>query len=207
MEIELKYSIDDAAKVDAILKDPIWKECEEPDTRAEVPMKAVYYDTVNRDLDDYKMAFRIRHEGGKLVATLKRGGSVEGALHIRDELNAPICSKGFIERPSLTIFKNAPVLEDVPESVLNAELIPVISMDFSRRQFKADYNGCLVEVAVDEGNINAASKFVPICELELELFSGDESKLIELGRKLQEKYGLTESVTSKYARGLELLNG
>lgn len=48
-----------------------------------------YYDDAARTLNGYGLALRKRKVNGRTLATLKRPGSVSGALHERDEIEVP----------------------------------------------------------------------------------------------------------------------
>ena len=48
-----------------------------------------YYDDAKRTLNGYGLALRKRKVNGRTLATLKRPGSVSGALHERDEIEVP----------------------------------------------------------------------------------------------------------------------
>jgi triphosphatase len=63
----------------------------------------------------------------------------------------------------------------------------------------------ICEVAIDEGEIVTDFGNLPICELEIELFSGEQEDVIQIGKTLAEKYQLTVESMSKYARGWNLL--
>ena len=45
----------------------------------------------------------------------------------------------------------------------------------------------------------------PLNEVEIELFTGETEELVEIGKVLQEKYGLEEENKSKYYRGILMI--
>ena len=45
----------------------------------------------------------------------------------------------------------------------------------------------------------------PICEVEIELFSGQQDDLLEVGQELVDKYQVVSEKRSKFYRGLVLL--
>ena len=63
-----------------------------------------------------------------------------------------------------------------------------------------------MEVSIDQGDIITANGSCPICEMEIELYSGNEEDLVKLGKQIQKSYNLKEENISKYARGLALLD-
>ena len=70
MEIELKYAINSKEIAQQIWDDEELKAIEEPQTRETVFMKATYFDTDDFDLCKNDMAYRVRSDGDRLVASL-----------------------------------------------------------------------------------------------------------------------------------------
>ena len=207
MEIELKYSIEDDSIIRSIMEDRIFTSIEKKDSRETLSMRAVYFDTAEGDLRQNHIAFRIRLEGSRYIATLKRRSSAEGGLHRREEINAPVPDSDFALHPTLSVFSGDELIADLPEELMARELIPVMEMNFVREHFRIDYRGSIMEVSADQGDISAAGSSCPICEMEIELYSGCEDDLVKLGRQVQKAYDLKEENISKYARGLALLEG
>ena len=71
MEIELKYYLHDEIAKERIFNDKHLMEIKDPDFDETIEMKAVYMDTAQKDLMKKEMAFRVRREGERMVATLK----------------------------------------------------------------------------------------------------------------------------------------
>lgn len=201
MEVELKYAIKDKETADAVWEDGDLKRLEEPETRETVQMNAVYFDTVDRDLSTNDMAYRIRREGDRLIASLKWGGGSEGALHKREEINVPVKTVS----PNPVVFETCDIGPDLMKIISGKELLPVLEMNVERRRFRVDTGDSLLEVSVDVGQIVAGDKTEPICEVEVELFSGSEEDMMKVGQDLAEKYGLVSEKRSKFYRGLLLL--
>ena len=61
-----------------------------------IPRKQIFEKTIS--------AFRIRLEGSRYIATLKRRSSAEAGLHKREEINAPVTDDDFVDNPTLSIF-------------------------------------------------------------------------------------------------------
>lgn len=205
MEIELKYSIEDDSIIRSIMEDRILTSIEKKNSRETLAMHAVYFDTADGELRKNHIAFRIRLEGSRYIATLKRRSTAEAGLHRREEINAPVTDHDFIENPSISIFSGDELIDDISAEIKDRKLIPVIEMNFAREEFRIDYKGSIMEVSVDQGDIITANGSCPICELEIELYSGSEEDLVKLGKQLQKSYDLKEENISKYARGLALL--
>ena len=204
MEIELKYLFEDEASKDAIFNDKYILKVKEEGSETVTPMRAVYMDTQDGALMKKEMAFRVRHEYSKFVATLKWGGSAEEGLHVRGELNVSV-DEGFLEKPTLEVFKGSEIYDEIADVACSGKLIPVMEMNYVRREIRLDTGLSIDVLAVDEGEIKTANGTLPILELEIELYTGDKDDMIALGRKLEEKYHLKRGNRSKYQRGLELL--
>lgn len=201
MEIELKYAIENTETADKIWEDEELKRIEEAGTRETVIMNAVYFDTVDMDLSKNDMAYRVRREGDKLVATLKWGGGSEGALHQREEVNVPVLDT----KPNPVVFEACDIGDDLLAILGGNELRPVLEMSVERRRFRVDTENTILEISVDQGSIITDNGNEPICEVEVELFSGSEEVMMKTGQHIAEKYGLVSEKRSKFYRGLLLL--
>lgn len=201
MEIELKYAIDSGEIADRIWEDEELKRIEESGTRETVIMNATYFDTADMDLSKNDMAYRVRKEGDKLVATLKWGGGSEGALHKREEVNVPVLDT----KPNPVIFEACDIGDDLLSILGGKELRPVLEMRVERRRFRVDTENTILEISVDMGEIITDKGTEPICEVEVEMFSGSDNVMMKIGQQLAEKYGLASEKRSKFYRGLLLL--
>ena len=206
MEIELKYAIDDRSVVDKIFNDSIVTDIMDLNSDETIDMHAVYFDTPDMELSRNSMAFRIRREGSKLMATLKWGGYSEGEMHKREEINIPVDDEGQLENPDMTIFEETeagPVLEKIAN---NGKMVPLMVIDFLRKQVRLDTGKAICELSIDEGSVKCNGKEDRILEMEIELYSGLEEEIIRLGNELSEKYNLKPGEISKFRRGLNLLD-
>ncbi|MGL6027093.1 MAG: CHAD domain-containing protein, partial [Vibrio sp.] len=92
-----------------------------------------------------------------------------------------------------------------PLAELQAELLPLFSTNFTREQWLISMaDGSQVEVAFDQGVVVAGERQQPICEVELELKSGQTDALFTLARQLCEQGGMRLGNLSKAARGYRL---
>lgn len=204
MEIELKFLVEEELTRERILQDDHLRKLAGEEALEVIPMKAVYYDTEEKDLLKKMYAFRVRYEDVRPVATMKWGGGVEEGLHQRGELNVTV-NEVFAECPNVDIFKGSEIYEEIAEAVGEKPLIPVMEMEFVRKQMHVDTGKSISVVSFDEGEIRTAGGTAPISEVEVELYSGDQDDMIALGKELAAKYNLTPGNKSKYQRGLELL--
>lgn len=213
MEVELKYYLDNEKIKDEIFNDEkITSLFISP--KEEVPMKATYFDTDDFDISKRGLAFRLREEGEKYIATFKwqsKDGEGKSELSKRGEINVEVFSE-FKKNPRAEVF--IPYGNDEAELVACNELIeaigfkelkPIITTDVIRTlaEIKSEDFSC--EISVDLGELRAGNESERICELELEYDSGNLDKMLALGESLKEKYNLKPGTFSKYKRGLILL--
>ncbi len=205
METELKYRIDNKDTADIICTDPYLISIEEEDSRESLCMKAAYFDTEDHILSQNDIAFRVRQEGTRVIASLKWNGVSKGALHTREELNVPVPEECSLINPKPELFKESEIGEHLLDLIGGKPLLNIMEMRFLRKRLRVDTGKAIMEISVDKGGIVGDVGELPLCEVEIELFSGDEEELLVLGEKLAEKYGLIPEDRSKYARGLEFL--
>jgi len=163
-----------------------------------------YFDTQDNWLRKHDIGLRIRRFDEVFIQTVKTSGRVVAGLHQRPEYNAEHTC-------------NSPVLELHPEDIwpagksvsqLQSELIAIFSTNFTREQWLIGMaDGSQIEVAFDQGEVIAGDKQEPICEVELELKSGQADALFTLARSLSEEGGMRLGNLSKAARGYRLAMG
>lgn len=160
-------------------------------------MEALYFDTPQADLRRARLAYRVRREGTRWVATLKGGGSSAGGLHRRSEWNRPAAGA----QPDLSLF--ADVL-DGSAALSAAELRPVVRTIFVRQAVLVQCEGATLEAALDCGAIEAGGRSAPILEVELELKAGRLAGALQFGAELAQRFPLVLESRSKFLRGLLL---
>lgn len=163
-----------------------------------------YFDTPDNWLRQHDTGLRIRRYDDVFVQTVKTAGRVVAGLHQRPEYNAEHSSNS----PDLTLHPNDiwPVGKEL--DVLQQELTPIFSTDFKREQWLISMSdGSQVEVAFDQGWVSASGNRDEICEVELELKSGQTDALFNLARTLSENGGMRLGNLSKAARGYRLAYG
>lgn len=84
---------------------------------------------------------------------------------------------------------------------------PLFSTDFYREKWLVEVDGSQIEIALDQGEVKAGEFAEPICELELELLSGDTRAVLKLANQLVSQTGLRRGSLSKAARGYHLAQG
>ena len=161
----------------------------------------VYFDTPQRELDRANVALRIREKKGLFFQTVKtRGISTNGLSH-RKEWEWPIAQAVL----DLSLLENLE-LEELKGINLDT-LTPLFSTNFERCCWLVHWESpkATVEAALDRGQIIAGDKSAAICELELELISGDENALTAIAQQLAPFADLTPADKSKAERGVELI--
>jgi len=205
MELEVKYMIPDKETADAIWNDPMVHELADVSSIEKVVMKAVYFDTEDRDLSSNNVTMRVRAEGERTFGTLKWGGSIRNGFAERMEVNVPVSGEEVFIAPPIDLFKESEDGIDLIELIRGKDLISLLETRFLRKRLRLSYGDSVMELAVDTGDIVTDAGNAPILEMEIELFAGDVKDVIELGEKLAEKYKLEPGKKSKFSRGLALL--
>ncbi|OLQ85641.1 adenylate cyclase [Vibrio panuliri] len=163
-----------------------------------------YFDTPENWLRQHDIGLRIRRFDEVFVQTVKTAGRVVAGLHQRPEYNA----EHSCNDPDLTLHPGDiwPMGKDI--ETLQAELAPLFSTNFTREQWLiAMPDGSQVEVAFDQGEVLAGEERDTICEVELELKSGQTDALFTLARSLSDNGGMRLGNLSKAARGYRLAHG
>ncbi len=206
MEIEMKYSIKNKSGADAIWEDDYLNEIGDEDSRETLYMKAAYFDTEDYILSKNDFAFRVRMEGNRIVASLKWNGRSEKGLHVREEINVPIDDPACFIQPSASIFRESKTGQSMMSLVGKKPLLSLLETHFLRRRIRVDSGESILEISLDTGEIITDYGSLPICELEIELFSGKQEDVTSIGDTLAKKYDLKPLDESKYARGIKHIN-
>jgi len=153
---------------------------------------SVYFDTPDLALQKAGASLRVREHKGRRIQTVKRG---EGL--VREEHEAPI--EGLAPDPQID-----PLPSILPEG---ATLRPAFNVRVSRRQRTFRYHEAEIELALDKGEVSGGDRQSAICEVELELKSGEPAALFALARELSAAAPLYLAFDSKASRGQALVAG
>ncbi|MGF1910552.1 inorganic triphosphatase [Vibrio kasasachensis] len=163
-----------------------------------------YFDTPENWLRQHDIGLRIRRFDGVYVQTVKTAGRVVAGLHQRPEYNAEHKNND----PDLTLHPADIWPSGKDAETLQAELAPLFATNFKREQWLvAMADGSQIEVAFDQGEVISDDLRDSICEVELELKSGQTDALFTLARTLSDKGGMRLGNLSKAARGYRLALG
>lgn len=200
-EIELKLKVPDPQLGERILQDPLIMSLSR-DTQPRIKeFETTYYDTRGHLLINHQVCYRIRNSAGGYIATIKGFGSSQDGLSIRSEWNRQLPEN----IPTLEPFKDLAIGRELESLIKDEEILPIFLTRFKRRTFDLiSQGGSCIELALDVGEIKAGTRREPICELELELKSGQVEDVVRLGEALAQAYRLTPEERSKYQRGIIL---
>lgn len=163
-----------------------------------IEMETTYYDTPKGDLSHRRWTLRRRFENGRSVCTVKTpapgGARGEWEVEMGDIKDAvpELCKLGApAELLSLTA----------------GGVAQVCGARFTRLAGEVFAKGCTLELALDCGLLLGGGRTEPLCEVEVELKSGDEAAAVAFARDLAQRFGLVPQPKSKYRRALELAQG
>lgn len=156
-----------------------------------------YFDTPEQFFAQQKMGLRVRNHNQKYEMTLKTKGEVVDGLHMRPEYNLPLESY----QPDFKRLNSHFNLQIQQAEQIAQQLSPTFSTDFTRRKWLIKYNQSQIEVALDQGMIKNGFGEEVICELELELKSGNLNDILLLLKQMPRKDGMWFSNLSKAQRG------
>ncbi len=165
-------------------------------------VRNTYYDTPRLDLFKLGVGLRVREIDGHFFQTVKYAGQSQAGLHQRQELEQalPKPEFDFSLLPDDDVLKQALLTHS-----WEPELQALFRTDFQRTLWLLRYaDGSEIEMVLDQGAIIVANQREEICEVELELQSGNEAALHAVAAELVRTITLTPEDKSKAARGYAL---
>ena len=163
-----------------------------------ITMETTYYDTPDRILSARHITLRRRMENGVSVCTVK----TPAASGARGEWDC-LCKDIHTAVPELCKL-------GAPEYVLPlcaAGLEPTCGARFTRQAIDIETPDFSAELAIDRGVLLGGGREEPLCEVELELKSGDANAMIAYMTELAAQYGLVTEPHSKFRRAKRLAEG
>jgi triphosphatase len=162
-----------------------------------------YFDTPDGLLDRAGLTLRIRRSGNTHIQTVKSRSNGRGVATSRREWEWPARK----DVPDVGRLAETRALATAARAI-KGRLEPVFVTDIRRttRLLHLDGN-TVVEVAIDEGSVEASAKREPVSELELELKEGCIGPVYRLAAELQALAPMWLSPESKAARGWHLRAG
>ncbi|MCQ9329775.1 CYTH and CHAD domain-containing protein [Pelistega suis] len=162
-----------------------------------ITLRAMYFDTADRQLAKAKAAIRLRQEGEDWIQTLKMAGANSlSRLELNHHRPGPILDlslyAGTAAEPLLT------KLSKPLELRYETDIVRLLKKQRTRKG--------TVEIAYDTGVVRAGHLELPIHEVEFELVSGNVEAIFDLGMRWLNDYQLILDVRSKAHRGDALAN-
>jgi inorganic triphosphatase YgiF len=160
-----------------------------------------YYDTPKGELRRSGYSLRVREKGGRRVQTVKHRGADAGGFSTRPEWESRIDGDAL----DFEALKATPVGEILSRRDMKKRLETVSETRVERTTWDVARSGAEIELILDEGEVEAGGATEPLCEVELELKSGDRIDLFALACEMSRSLGLRMGVLSKSERGFRLL--
>lgn len=195
VETELKFQIPSAALAGV-------RRAVATASAVRTPLSAIYFDTADRRLAAAGLALRLRREGRRWVQTLKgRGDGI--AVRLEHEVALP-AQRG---EPRLDVARHAGTAAgDALAAALRGSdaLAEVFRTDIRRTHRRLRSGGATLEIALDEGALQAGAQRAPVSEIEFELVAGPPAALPALAARWVQRHGLWWDVRTKAERGARL---
>lgn len=174
-------------------------------TARRLRLQDAYLDTPELHLARAGLAWRLRREGSQWLQALK---AAQGGGLVRFEHEVPLSAPtpdarlhgGTAPGRSLqACLAQAAAAGQAPGVRLQTDIRRVV------RRVRAP--GAVVDVAFDEGRLQADGAVQRLCELEFELVSGSPQALVALAARWRQRFGLVLDPRHKAERGFGLLLG
>lgn len=171
-----------------------------PDSCRKRRVISSYYDTQDWAFKNNGIAYRVRSNGdGTYEATVKTTLQNSAGLSERRELTVPLAAA----RPKLDGFAELGLDVNLSE-LASGGVVKLFTVNVQRTTYLIDWEGAVIELAVDRGKITAGAASDKIDEIELELKEGEAGALLAFAAKLAAAAPLFAEPRSKFARGLAL---
>jgi triphosphatase len=169
---------------------------------SEKRLRSVYFDSRDAKLRSERIFLRLRNDGGRdWVQTVKTGDPPKNGLMNVAEFEAKL-RKG---APNLARIADKALRQKIKKLLKDDELNPVFETVIDRTAHVLRREGCSVELALDNGRVEADGKTLAICEVELELLSGSLQEFLAIARELFADFAIRPGASSKAERGFSLL--
>ena len=191
-EVELKLELSREA-ADAFQQLPLL-----PEDVQRAELRAIYFDTPDRQLQKSGYTLRARKSGKKRVQTVKADdGGQGGGIFARAEWEMPVASDEPVIDSRTPL---AAILGDAAEMVE-----PAFEVEVERRTWIVKEGAAEIELVLDRGWVRAGERQAPICEAELEIKTGEPAVLFSLARHIEATVPVRLGVVAKSERGYRLL--
>lgn len=157
-----------------------------------ISLRAMYFDTPDRELARSKIAIRLRQEGQNWVQTLKMpGNNAVTKLELNHNRPSPVLD--------LSLYAGTPA--EAALLKLSKPLVLRYETDITRQYRRQRTRKGTVEIAFDTGVIRSGELELPVSEVEFELVSGSPEAIFDIGKKWLTQFKLVLDLRSKSHRG------
>ena len=175
---------------------------------------STYYDTPAHDLHHQAAALRIRQVEGKRIQTLKmprqaadaaagRNGRASACvLQDHTEIECELARQDL----NLDMLSDSSVPCALNQPEIRSTLLPIFRTEIQRESQRLIMTDSEIEICIDHGAIVSDDRSEEVCEVELELVSGQPSRLFELALLISQAIHCTVEPRTKAARGYGLLS-
>lgn len=167
-------------------------------------LTSIYYDTPDLRLMHAAVSLRVRHMSGKWYQSVKTSGVADAGLHSRLEWE-DMLKRGNPDFGNICNINATDIASLFSEPALQANLSPIFSTVVKRTEWQLKIHQSKLELALDIGHVVIRDEEVAeICELEIELKSGDPADILALATLLKRQFPLQEENVSKAQLGYKL---
>lgn len=186
VEFELKYKATEEIQRSLLSLSSNWQT---------IAMETTYYDTPALNLSAIHFTLRRRFENGVSICTVKTpaGGNARGEWEVEaSDIQTAI--------PVLCKLGAPKELEDITAN----GVIALCGARFQRKAAQLVHGSTLVEIALDRGELFSGKRSIPLCEVEIELKSGNPAEATAFASAIACRCGLQPETMSKFRRALNL---
>ncbi len=158
---------------------------------------STYFDTPDLSLFHRQIEVRARRVGARHILSVKHVPGAEHGRHSGKDWEADVAKRAINSR----IMDDRALRKKLSANNLASNLRPIFVTDVSRAVWPLKIKNSSVEFAVNVGEIKSKGRRLPICEVGLELKSGDASGIYALARELRKSVPFDLEPLSKIERG------
>jgi triphosphatase len=157
-----------------------------------------YFDTPQHYLKHHGIFLRVRQSGDRFKQSIKQTNGIQ-----RKEWEHEITKR----HPEQKFVEDKALRSMLGKRKVSRSLEAIFETRVQRSSYIWRAGSTRIQIAIDEGGIEARDRRLQIHEVELELKTGDPWELFKLGRALVQNIPATLSFTSKGERGYLLSDG
>lgn len=159
-----------------------------------------YYDTEDGLLMRSGIALRIRAVNQRFIQTLKTRGTQKVGMHERGEWEWELAQ----DQLDFSLLTQAMVPPTLHDGQWQSQVLLAFRTDFERQIWQINLPNTQIEAVCDLGQVSSAYGKDDICEIELELKTGDDIGLFDLAMALAKEVPVQMCTVSKAQRGVRL---